>query len=143
MVEKVKANGGKVTRDAGPVKGGSIVIAFVEDPDGYRFELLERKQRDPVAQVSLRCGDLDKSINFYRDALGMNLIRVRDVPEYKYSLAFLGYGPEEVHSTHYLSDFGPYPAPQAHTSIHTRLSPFHCLSPSFLSFHNRTQLLSS
>lgn len=41
--EKVRANGGKVTREAGPVKGGNTVIAFVEDPDGYKIEFIERK----------------------------------------------------------------------------------------------------
>lgn len=39
----VKAQGGKVTREAGPVKGGTTVIAFVEDPDGYKIELIERE----------------------------------------------------------------------------------------------------
>ncbi|MDP3843844.1 MAG: lactoylglutathione lyase [Oxalobacteraceae bacterium] len=39
----VKAAGGNVTREAGPVKGGSTVIAFVQDPDGYKVELIERK----------------------------------------------------------------------------------------------------
>jgi lactoylglutathione lyase len=39
----VKAQGGNVTREAGPVKGGSTVIAFVQDPDGYKIELIERK----------------------------------------------------------------------------------------------------
>src|SRR5688572_33351426 len=39
----VKAKGGKVTREAGPVKGGATVIAFVEDPDGYKIEFIERK----------------------------------------------------------------------------------------------------
>lgn len=38
----VKAQGGNVTREAGPVKGGSTVIAFVQDPDGYKIELIER-----------------------------------------------------------------------------------------------------
>ena len=38
----VRAKGGRVTRDAGPVKGGTTVIAFVEDPDGYKIELVER-----------------------------------------------------------------------------------------------------
>ena len=38
----VRSKGGKVTREAGPVKGGSTVIAFVEDPDGYKIELIER-----------------------------------------------------------------------------------------------------
>jgi lactoylglutathione lyase len=40
--ENIKAAGGKVTREAGPVKGGSTVIAFVADPDGYKIELIER-----------------------------------------------------------------------------------------------------
>ena len=40
-VERIRAAGGKVTREAGPVKGGTIVIAFVEDPDGYKIELIE------------------------------------------------------------------------------------------------------
>ena len=40
--EEVKRRGGKVTREAGPVKGGTTVIAFVEDPDGYKIELIER-----------------------------------------------------------------------------------------------------
>ncbi|HEX8611067.1 MAG TPA: lactoylglutathione lyase [Telluria sp.] len=38
-----RANGGNVTREPGPVKGGSTVIAFVTDPDGYKIELIERK----------------------------------------------------------------------------------------------------
>ena len=40
----VRGKGGKVTREAGPVKGGTTVIAFVEDPDGYKIELIERKR---------------------------------------------------------------------------------------------------
>ena len=39
----VKARGGNVTREAGPVKGGTTVIAFVQDPDGYKIELIEHK----------------------------------------------------------------------------------------------------
>ncbi|NHZ98533.1 lactoylglutathione lyase [Massilia sp. CCM 8734] len=41
--EAARANGGNVTREPGPVKGGSTVIAFVTDPDGYKIELIERK----------------------------------------------------------------------------------------------------
>ena len=41
--EKVRALGGKVTREAGPVKGGASVIAFVEDPDGYKIEFIESR----------------------------------------------------------------------------------------------------
>jgi lactoylglutathione lyase len=40
--EKIKAAGGNVTREAGPVKGGNTVIAFVTDPDGYKIELIQR-----------------------------------------------------------------------------------------------------
>jgi lactoylglutathione lyase len=39
----VRAAGGNVTREAGPVKGGTTVIAFVQDPDGYKIELIERR----------------------------------------------------------------------------------------------------
>jgi lactoylglutathione lyase len=40
--DAVRAKGGNVTREAGPVKGGTTVIAFVQDPDGYKIELIER-----------------------------------------------------------------------------------------------------
>ena len=40
--EKIRAAGGQITREPGPVKGGSTVIAFVTDPDGYKIELIER-----------------------------------------------------------------------------------------------------
>lgn len=43
VCEHVTKNGGKVTRPPGPVKFGTTVIAFVEDPDGYKIELIERK----------------------------------------------------------------------------------------------------
>ncbi len=40
---EIKRHGGKVVREAGPMKHGSTVIAFVEDPDGYKIELIQRK----------------------------------------------------------------------------------------------------
>jgi len=40
--DRVRHGGGKVTREAGPVQHGTTVIAFVEDPDGYKIELIER-----------------------------------------------------------------------------------------------------
>ncbi len=40
--DKIRASGGTITREPGPVKGGSTVIAFVADPDGYKIELIER-----------------------------------------------------------------------------------------------------
>lgn len=43
--DDIKARGGKVTREAGPMKHGQTVIAFVEDPDGYKIELIQRKSR--------------------------------------------------------------------------------------------------
>jgi lactoylglutathione lyase len=43
--DRIKAAGGKVTREAGPVKGGTTVIAFVTDPDGYQIELIERGEK--------------------------------------------------------------------------------------------------
>jgi lactoylglutathione lyase len=41
--QAVRNKGGNVTREAGPVKGGTTVIAFVQDPDGYKIELIEHK----------------------------------------------------------------------------------------------------
>jgi lactoylglutathione lyase len=40
--DKIKAAGGNVTREAGPVAGGDTIIAFVTDPDGYKIELIQR-----------------------------------------------------------------------------------------------------
>jgi lactoylglutathione lyase len=42
--DEIKRKGGKVTREAGPMKHGSTVIAFVQDPDGYKIELIQRKR---------------------------------------------------------------------------------------------------
>ena len=41
--EKAQALGGAITREAGPVKGGTTVIAFITDPDGYKIELIEQR----------------------------------------------------------------------------------------------------
>ncbi|WP_426957703.1 lactoylglutathione lyase [Muricoccus radiodurans] len=41
--DRIRAAGGKVTREAGPVKHGTTIIAFVEDPDGYKIELIQRQ----------------------------------------------------------------------------------------------------
>jgi lactoylglutathione lyase len=41
--EQIKARGGKVVREAGPMKHGTTVIAFAEDPDGYKVELIQKK----------------------------------------------------------------------------------------------------
>jgi lactoylglutathione lyase len=47
--ERIRAGGGNVTREAGPVKGGTTVIAFVTDPDGYKVELIQRAEAQDVA----------------------------------------------------------------------------------------------
>ena len=49
----VRANGGNVTREPGPVKGGTTMIAFVTDPDGYKIELIERKEHAPGGGLNL------------------------------------------------------------------------------------------
>ena len=41
--DRIRGAGGAVTREAGPVKGGTTVIAFITDPDGYKVELIERR----------------------------------------------------------------------------------------------------
>ncbi|GLJ30769.1 hypothetical protein SUGI_0610180 [Cryptomeria japonica] len=95
-VDLIKAKGGKISREPGPVKGGKSVIAFVEDPDGYKFELIERGPTpEPLCQVMLRVGDLDRAIEFYEKAYGMELLRKRDNPDYKYTIAMMGYGSED------------------------------------------------
>jgi lactoylglutathione lyase len=43
VCDQVRAKGGNITREPGPVKGGTTVIAFITDPDGYKVELIERK----------------------------------------------------------------------------------------------------
>jgi lactoylglutathione lyase len=47
--EEVKKRGGKVTREAGPMKHGTTVIAFVEDPDGYKIEFIQRGRAQSAA----------------------------------------------------------------------------------------------
>ncbi|KAK7282022.1 hypothetical protein RIF29_10491 [Crotalaria pallida] len=60
----------------GSVNGGSTTVAFIEDPDGYKFELLDRGPTpEPQCQVMLRVGDLDR----------LQLLRKRDNPAYKMS----------------------------------------------------------
>lgn len=43
--DRIREAGGKVVREAGPMKHGNTVIAFVDDPDGYKIELIQRKNR--------------------------------------------------------------------------------------------------
>jgi lactoylglutathione lyase len=45
--DRIRASGGTITREPGPVKGGTTVIAFVQDPDGYKIELIQLRGRTP------------------------------------------------------------------------------------------------
>ncbi|KAI0495206.1 lactoylglutathione lyase GLX1 [Dendrobium catenatum] len=95
LVEDIRAKGGKITREPGPVKGGTTVIAFVQDPDGYIFELIQRGPTpEPLCQVMLRVGNLDRSIQFYEKACGMKLLKKSDNAAYKYTIAMMGYADE-------------------------------------------------
>ncbi|XP_075522505.1 lactoylglutathione lyase GLX1-like [Primulina tabacum] len=95
-VDLVKFKGGKVKQDPGQDEDGITFIASVEDPDGYTCELIERRPIfEPLCQVMLRVGDLDRSIDFYKTAFGMELLRKRDNPEDKYTNAVMGYGLED------------------------------------------------
>jgi lactoylglutathione lyase len=44
--ERIRTAGGTITREAGPVKGGTTVIAFVQDPDGYKIELIQTRPQE-------------------------------------------------------------------------------------------------
>lgn len=50
--DEIKARGGKVSREPGPMKHGSTVIAFVEDPDGYKVELIQLKNESSSQKVA-------------------------------------------------------------------------------------------
>jgi lactoylglutathione lyase len=50
--DQVRAAGGNITREPGPVKGGTTVIAFITDPDGYKVELIERADHAGGAGLS-------------------------------------------------------------------------------------------
>ncbi|CAJ2636722.1 unnamed protein product [Trifolium pratense] len=108
VVDIVRAKGGTITREPGPVNGGNSNIAVIEDPDGYKFELLERSPcPEPLCKVMLRVGDLDRSIKFYEKAVGLELLRKQDNPEFKCTVAIMGYGPEEKSTVLELtSDYG-------------------------------------
>ncbi|KAG0563694.1 hypothetical protein KC19_8G051900 [Ceratodon purpureus] len=100
VVDLVKAKGGKVTREPGPVKGGKSIIAFVGGPRWLQVELIQRPATpEPFAQVMLRVGDLDRAVKFYEKAFGMTEFRRRDNPDQKYTLAMVGYGDDEMKTT--------------------------------------------
>lgn len=98
MVENVRAKGGDsmIIREPFEVKGSSIfVLAYVKDPNGYIFELIQRGPTpQPLCQVMLRVGDLQRSIDFYKKALGMRVLNKVESLEHKYAVAMMGYADE-------------------------------------------------
>jgi lactoylglutathione lyase len=64
------------------------------NPDPYSTKASPMR----ILHTMLRTGDLDRSIDFYTQVLGMNLLRRKDYPEGKFTLAFVGYGDEMDHS---------------------------------------------
>ncbi|KAJ7967703.1 Lactoylglutathione lyase [Quillaja saponaria] len=89
--------GGRVTWQPGNdhARYNPSVFAFVKDPDGYSFELIERGPTpEPLCQVMLRVGDLDRSIKFYEKALGMRLLTLVYRPRLNSTVAMVGYAEE-------------------------------------------------
>lgn len=93
----IKSDGGKVTREPGPVKGGTTEIAFVEAPGGWKYELIKRSDdwKCPMLHLMLRVGDLDRTSNFYEQVFGLSTLRESVNEAYKYTLRFVGPGREE------------------------------------------------
>lgn len=98
--DELEANGVKFQKR--PNEGRMKGIAFALDPDGYWIELVPRSAQSTVtnkftfAQTMQRVKDPSKSIPFYRDLLGMTLLRVCHFPEAKFSLYFLATLPAGV-----------------------------------------------
>ncbi|KAF8024031.1 hypothetical protein BT93_F1284 [Corymbia citriodora subsp. variegata] len=102
IVEKVRQLGGAVTKEPGTNEGGSQVYAFVEDPNGYSFELLQRGPTpEPLCQIMLQVTDLDRTASFYEKALGMNVLFKYDSPQDQViiSIAMVGYGSDQTQTT--------------------------------------------
>lgn len=68
-MDLINAKGGKLIRKVGSVNGDNSITACIEDPNGYPFEILERKtpSPEPLRQVMLRVGDLDRSTKYYEN----------------------------------------------------------------------------
>ncbi|KAK9268440.1 hypothetical protein L1049_000190 [Liquidambar formosana] len=95
IVEDIRASGGVITREPGPAEGGgSTIYAFVQDPNGYSFELVQRDApiREPLCQALFNVVDLDRSIEFYQKALGMNLLLRYANPREQFDIGMVGYG---------------------------------------------------
>ncbi|KAL3733477.1 hypothetical protein ACJRO7_022926 [Eucalyptus globulus] len=79
-----------VTKEPGTIEGGAQVYAFVEDPNGYSFELLQRGPTpDPLCQIMLQVTDLDRAASFYE----------KDSPQDQFAIAMVGYGSDQTQTT--------------------------------------------
>ncbi|XP_010060323.2 lactoylglutathione lyase GLX1 [Eucalyptus grandis] len=98
VVEKVRQAGGVITTEPGS-HGGQQVYAFVDDPNGYSFELLQRVPTpEPLNHFMLQVADLDRAISFYEKALGMKVLLKYDSPQDKFTIAMVGYGSDYIQS---------------------------------------------
>ncbi|XP_050936016.1 lactoylglutathione lyase GLX1 isoform X2 [Cucumis melo] len=98
MVENVRAKGGEnmIIREPFELKGSPVLLlAYVKDPNGYIFELIQRGQTpQPLCHLMLRVADLQRSIDFYQKALGMRVLTKVESLEQKYAIALMGYADE-------------------------------------------------
>ncbi|KAL6196303.1 hypothetical protein ACLB2K_031918 [Fragaria x ananassa] len=94
---KLHLAGGVITREPGPVApGGTTIYAFVNDPDGYSLELLLRPPTpEPLNHMCLNVVDIDRSIDFYEKALGMNLL----VPKYNNTEEQVAIGTDDAYKS--------------------------------------------
>jgi 2-keto-4-pentenoate hydratase len=67
--ERIRAAGGNITREAGPVKGGTTIIAFVTDPDGYKIELIQREYATPLADLLWKAWSSNEKISAVPEGL--------------------------------------------------------------------------
>ncbi|KGN64513.1 lactoylglutathione lyase GLX1 [Cucumis sativus] len=97
MVENVRAKGGEnmIIREPFELKGSpNFLLAYVKDPNGYIFELIQRVQTQPLCHLMLRVADLQRSIDFYQKAMGMRVLTQVESVEQKYAIALMGYADE-------------------------------------------------
>ena len=67
MVEVVRANGGVILQEAATIVNGSVAFAFVQDPNGYTFEILQVDQTpEPLSQIKLRVLNFNRATQFYQ-----------------------------------------------------------------------------
>ncbi|KAJ0772414.1 putative lactoylglutathione lyase [Helianthus annuus] len=89
-----------LNRQEGNRKSAKTIVSMAQGSTTITQEnALEWVKSDKrrMLHVVYRVGDMDRTIKFYTECLGMKLLRKRDIPEERYTNAFLGYGPEDSH----------------------------------------------